>query len=206
MLSMATATLLALSAVVPAPGAADSDHPGPPISVSVVATIGSGCRNVFVMVGEDNESFTTAFGRFIAEVGGATGPTLARESCRLHLQIVLPKGYTYGVARATYNGYVHVEPGATATHKADFHFQGQVGTAKVESRFAGPLTDEWQAEYASDPREIAYLPCGESRNLITNAELRADLGTSDPARWSMISADYVDAPAHAEYRLAIKTC
>ncbi|WP_433260934.1 DUF4360 domain-containing protein [Actinosynnema sp. CS-041913] len=206
MLIMATAALLALSTVVPAHGAAGADYAGPPISVSVVTADGSGCRSVIVTVAEDHESFTTTFGDYIAKVGGGTGRVVDRASCRLELRIVPPKSFTYGIARATYNGYLHLARGATAAHKANLAFQGQIGIVNVERKFSGPQSDEWEVEHTATPGGIVYVPCGELRNLTINAELRANLGSSDPAEWSMISGDSVDAPAHAEYRLAFKPC
>ncbi|GAA3837778.1 DUF4360 domain-containing protein [Saccharothrix violaceirubra] len=200
MLNTATAAVLALSTVAPVHRVAD-----PPLHVDLVSAVGSGCRGAFVGVAADNRSFEIGFGDFVALVDGHR--PVDRKSCRLGLRIVLPAGYTYGIAGATYRGYVDLRPGAAASHRAKHHIQGGIGLGGVESRFAGPRVEEWQADYAPDLPMIVYAPCGERRDLIVDSELRAALGTSNPATPSGIAADTVaDRPGHMVFRLATKAC
>ncbi|RKT54304.1 DUF4360 domain-containing protein [Saccharothrix australiensis] len=206
MLTTAAATLLALSTVVPATGADDLDEPAPPTRVEVVTVNGSGCPAGTANVSTGTTSFEVDYRAFYAQAGGGADAVDSRRNCQLGVRVSLPPGYTYGLSRMTYDGFTHLEAGARALHRVDFHFQGSSSGKTLEFPYSGPMNDEWRSTYRPTPGEVVYSPCGDDRNLNINAELRVDLGTSDRAKRSLILAESSRGTVRAKYDLVTKRC
>ncbi len=206
MLTMAAATLLALSTVVTVDGTHGLDVPEPQTRIDVVVANGSGCPAGTAEISTHGRNFSISYHTFAAEAGSGVDPVDARKNCQLGIQVSLPPGYTYGLARSTYSGYIHLESGATALHRTGFYFQGSSDTTTLDFPFTGPITDQWRTTYRPAPHEIIYSPCGDRRNLNINSELRVDLGNSDRTKRNVIRADSSKGAVHAEYELTTKPC
>lgn len=167
----AAATLLALSTAVPL------EEPAP--QVEVVTVNGSGCPQGTAETSSSGRTFSVSYRQFFAQAGGGAGPTDFRKNCQINIRVSVPPGYTYGLARNAYNGFAHLQSGASALHRVSFYFQGSSETTIVNFPFTGPFTDEWRSVYRPNPADIVYAPCGVSRNLNINSELRVNAGTSD---------------------------
>ncbi|MBH1938222.1 DUF4360 domain-containing protein [Streptomyces sp. AV19] len=208
MTGAAAAALLA----VPAPGAAADPYGTPPpdkIVIDVVTVNGSGCPagTANVAVSPDNTAFTVSYSDYVAQVGVGSKPTDMRKNCQLSLNVHVPQGFTYAVARADYRGFAHLEKGASGLERANYYFQGMQQTAFVNHSFTGPLNDNWQASDSTDIDALVYAPCGAMRFLNINTELRVDAGTSDTTKTtSFLAMDSTDGNISTLYRFAWKEC
>ncbi|MFI5641359.1 DUF4360 domain-containing protein [Streptomyces goshikiensis] len=90
--------------------------------------------------------------------------------------------------------------------KASYYFQGMSRTAQRTHRFAGALEGNRQVTDTTGVEGLAFAPCGEPRNLNVNTELRAEVGTSDPARAGYMSVDSTDGAIGSVYHFSWKRC
>jgi hypothetical protein len=174
MLSTAAAALIALSALTPAAEAA-------PV-LEVVTVNGSGCAAGDADVTTDDRTFTVGYHTFLARAGGGSSPLDMRKNCQINIRVNVPEGFTYGLARTTYEGYTHLQAGATGLNRVSTYLQGTSPTATVNHPFTGPFSDSWETQYRPNPTEIQWSPCGSPRNININAEVRVTLGSADPDR------------------------
>ncbi|GHC74342.1 hypothetical protein GCM10010507_62200 [Streptomyces cinnamoneus] len=177
--------------------------------IDVVAVNGSGCPagTAAVAVASDNTAFTVSYSDYLAQVGLGAKPTDFRKNCQLGLNVHVPQGYTYAIARADYRGFAHLERGATGMERASYYFQGMSQTTSVSHRFAGPLSDNWQASDVTDAAALVYAPCGVQRILNVNTELRVSAGSSDPSTTnSFMAMDSTDGSVNTLYHFAWKEC
>lgn len=151
-------------------------------AIDVVTVNGSGCPAGDADVKTDGRTFTIGYHTFLARAGGGSSPLDMRKNCQLNLRVTVPEGYTYGLARTTYEGYAHLQAGATALNRVSTYLQGSSATATVTHPFTGPFSDDWQTYYRPNSAEIQWSPCGSPRNININAEVRVTLGSADPDR------------------------
>ncbi|MEV5240779.1 DUF4360 domain-containing protein [Streptomyces cinnamoneus] len=207
---MTVSAAVALLATSFSPEAAAEDVPPPDkIVIDVVSVNGSGCPagTANVTVSPDNTAFTVSYSNYIAQVGVGAKPTDFRKNCQLSLNVHVPQGFTYAVARADYRGFARLEKGATGLERANYYFQGMTQTAYVNHHFTGPLNDNWQTSDTTDIDALIYHPCGAKRNFNINTELRVDAGTSDTTRTtSLVAMDSTDGNISTLYHFAWKQC
>ncbi|MFJ5984684.1 DUF4360 domain-containing protein [Lentzea sp. NPDC092896] len=175
MLTTAAAALIALSALAPA-----EEAPAPVLEV--VTVNGSGCPAGDADVQTDGRTFTIGYHTFLARAGNDSSPLDQRKNCQINLRVNVPEGFTHGLARTTYEGYAHLQDGATGLSRVSTYLQGTSPTATVSRPFTGPFSDSWQTHYRPGSAEIQWAPCGERRNININAEVRVALGSADPDR------------------------
>ncbi|MDT7790109.1 MAG: hypothetical protein QOF58_8528 [Pseudonocardiales bacterium] len=178
MLSTAAAALVALSALAPV-GAAEEE---PTAALEVVTVNGSGCPAGDADVKSDDRTFTIGYHTFLARAGGGSSPLDQRKNCQVNIRVNVPAGFTYGLARTTYEGYAHLQDGATALNRVTTYLQGMSPNNTVSNTFSGPFSDSWTTYYRPDATEIQWSPCGSPRNININAEVRVTLGSADPDR------------------------
>ncbi|MEV6671178.1 DUF4360 domain-containing protein [Streptomyces sp. NPDC051162] len=189
--------------------AADRVPPPDKVVIDVVTVNGSGCPagTAAVAVASDNSAFTVSYSNYLAQVGVGAKPTDGRKNCQLGLNVHVPQGFTYAIAQADYRGFAHLESGATGLEKASYYFQGMSNTTSVSHRFAGPADDDWQTTDVTDSSSLVYAPCGASRILNVNTELRVGAGTSDPSTTtSYMAMDSTDGSVNTLYHFAWKQC
>ncbi|GAA2725267.1 MULTISPECIES: DUF4360 domain-containing protein [Streptomyces] len=203
----------AVAALLATPLARPAGWEGTPppdkIVIDVVAVNGSGCPagSANVNVSPDNTAFTVSYSNYVAQVGVGAKPTDFRKNCQLSLNVHVPQGFTYAVARADYRGFAHLEKGATGLQRASYYFQGMQQTSYVNHPYTGPLNDNWQNSDTTDIDALVYAPCGALRNFNINTELRVDAGTSDPTKTtSMLAMDSADGNINTLYHFAWKPC
>lgn len=202
-----TATFIALT---PAAGASSSAPSAPTdqVTVDVASVNGSGCRpgSAAVSVSPDNSAFTVTYSEYLAQAGGGVSAVEGRKNCLLSLDVHVPQGYTYAVAKVDYRGFGSLAPGAVGTQKASYYFQGMSQTAYRTHKFNGELVDNWQATDTTGVEALVFAPCGEQRNFNINTELRAEVGTSDPAHTSFMALDSTDGSINSVYHFSWKKC
>ncbi|TYB48141.1 DUF4360 domain-containing protein [Actinomadura chibensis] len=201
-LRAAALALPALPALASAPPAAADPPPGG-ATVEIATVNGSGCPRgtAAVAVFNDGDDFrvsiTTEPAR--AEAGGASAPADSRKPCQVNLKVHVPQGYTYAVRQTDYSGDAHLEPGASATLSSSAYLQGTTPPKPATRTLRGPYSGPWRFEISES--EPVFSPCGEQRNQNFGAELRVDMGDSDPAKTNFIETD-----GKTVYHFAWKRC
>jgi hypothetical protein len=188
---------------------AAASPPAERITIDVLTVNGTGCPagTAAVAASADNTAFTVTYSSFLAQVGVGAKPTDLRKNCQLAVRVNYPSGFTYAIAQADYRGFASLASGATGTERANYYFQATTPTAYVTHSFNGPFQDDWQFTDSTDVASLVYAPCGESRNLNINAELRVAAGSSDTSKTtSFMSMDSTDAGVSTIYHLAWKQC
>ena len=209
MLNAITAGTMLLSTLgAPTAGTHIVGPPDEDMTISVVSANGSGCPkgSAVVEVSPDNKAFTVSYSKFVAQVGPESGPLDYRKQCQIALSVNIPTGYTYGIARADYRGYARLEEGATASETAYYYFQGMSKTGVSKYQFDGFMDDTWQVTDEVEVEAITWLPCGASRYLNINTELKVNRGWSKPSTTSFITMDSSDLNLDTIYRVAWMEC
>ncbi|MEU3726323.1 DUF4360 domain-containing protein [Streptomyces sp. NPDC031705] len=206
------AAALAAAALAPSAGAATSaPAPAPPgrITIDVVQVNGSGCRpgTAAVAVSPDNTAFTVTYSEYLAQVGKDAKATDFRKNCQLGLNVNVPQGYTYAIAKTDYRGFASLARGASATQKAAYYFQGMSQTAYRSHTLRGPAQGNWQVSDTVPVEALVFHPCGAKRNLNINTELLTQAGSSDTANTtSFLTMDSTDGSLNTVYHFSWKTC
>ncbi|MCS0601347.1 DUF4360 domain-containing protein [Streptomyces sp. LP11] len=184
------------------------DDPPPDKIVIDVATVnGSGCPagTAAIAVSPDNTAFTVTYSHYLAQAGGNSDPTAFRKNCQLNLIVHVPQGFTYAIASADYRGFLSLQPGASATQKASYYFQGSSATVPITHPYRGSYNDDWQATDTTDWAQLVWAPCGVLRNFNINTELRVNAG-SNPDKVSFMTMDSTDGDISTTYHFAWEHC
>ncbi|MEU9442506.1 DUF4360 domain-containing protein [Streptomyces sp. NPDC048304] len=209
LLGGAVAALLTTALPAHAPSSGVFDNPPPDRIVIDVATVnGSGCPagTAAVAVSPDNTAFTVTYSSYLAQAGGGSDPTAFRKNCQLNLVVHVPQGFTYAIAEADYRGFLSLQPGASATQKASYYFQGSSQTVPRSHPFSGAYNDNWEATDTTDWAQLVWAPCGAQRNFNINTELRVSAGTTSADKVSFMTMDSTDGDISTVYHLAWKDC
>jgi hypothetical protein len=209
MLNLLAAGALAVSMLgSPIISVPDDPVPGEKITIDVITVNGSGCPvgSAAIAVSPDNTAFTVTYSNYMAQVGVGALPTDFRKNCQMALQVHVPTGFTYAIVQADYRGYGYLEPGATATQRANYYFQGMSGTSFNTHNFRGPLDDYWQTTDVTPVASLSFAPCGEQRYLNINTELRVNRGSSSANTTSFMAMDSADGSIDTKYHFAWRKC
>jgi hypothetical protein len=201
--------LLASLAATGAPAsAAPSPVPADDMVIDVAAANGTGCPRgtADVTMAPDNKAFTVTYSAFTAQTGPGTKPTDFRKNCQLALNMHVPQGYTFAIAGADYRGYAHLARGAVGSESANYYFQGERQTTRIQHNFTGPADSDWQRTDSVGIASLSFLPCGEERYLNVNTELRVNRGQSSPRATSFLTMDSTDGRIDTVYHVAWKKC
>ncbi|KIZ13942.1 DUF4360 domain-containing protein [Streptomyces natalensis] len=205
----AAASLLLAGSASPTPLARPGDEPpAGKITIDVATVNGSGCRpgSAAVAIAPDNTAFTVTYSEYLAQAGGDSKPTDSRKNCQIALNVHVPQGFTYAIARADYRGYASLAEGAKGTEVAGYYFQGQQQTVRKSHVFGGPYDTDWQSSDETDVGALVYAPCGEERYFNINTELRVDAGSRKAAATSFMAMDSTDGSINTLYHFAWKQC
>jgi hypothetical protein len=202
-------TLLAsLAATGASATAASAAGPGDEMVIDVAAANGTGCPlgTADVTMAPDNKAFTVTYSQFTAQTGPGAKPTDFRKNCQLALNMHVPQGYTFAIAGADYRGYAHLARGASGAESANYYFQGERQSTRIQHNFTGPADADWQRTDSVGIASLSFLPCGEKRYLNVNTELRVNRGGSSSKASSFLTMDSTDGRIDTVYHVAWKKC
>ena len=202
-----------MSMLISAPASARVTIPVPPpsdhIVIELVTVNGTGCPpgSAAVATSPDNTAFTVTYSLYTALVGIGSTPTGWRKNCQLNVLVHVPQGFTYAVSSVDYRGFASLAPGAVASQRANYYFQGQPQTSQIIHPIASPADDFWERTDNVDLAALVWAPCGVQRNLNINTELRVQAGTSNPATTtSFLTMDSTDGEIETTYHFSWATC
>ena len=185
---------------------ADEAPPAGQVTLDVQTVNGSGCPagTASVAMQPDNTGFRIRYTDFRAEDGGTAEPTAIRKNCQVNLLVHIPQGFTFAIARADYVGRAHLESGATALERSNYYFQGSSDNSYADHWFGGPFDGTWRATDITATADLVFAPCGVTRSLNINTELRVDAGSS--AAKSYISMRASDGEVYTLVQFQWKQC
>jgi len=201
--------LAALTSVFVQPGVAGAEtSPSDKITLDVVTVNGSGCPagTADVAVLSDNTGFRVTYRDFLARAGGDANPVEFRKNCQLNVLVHVPQGFTFAIASADYRGRARLEAGATALQRTNYYFQGSPDNNYVDHSFAGPLSGVWHTTDETAVTELVYAPCGDSRNINVNTELRVAEGSLNANKISSMSMRATDGNVDTIVHFSWKQC
>ena len=177
------------------------------ITIDLVTVNGSGCpRGTAVTVAPDNTSFFVSYSDYMAVAGAGSSPTEFRKNCQLNVLVHVPQGFSFAIAEADYTGFASLVAGATASQRANYFFTGDSQNHVIVHSFHGPMEDDWQTVDTAEVATLVYSPCGVSRNLNINTELRVSNPTTDPNATNWIAMDGTHANVQNIFHLTWKQC
>ncbi|MFY1649474.1 DUF4360 domain-containing protein [Solwaraspora sp. WMMB762] len=182
------------------------DPPDDQVVIDLVAMAGSGCRpgTADVAVSPDNTAFTTIYSDYLVQAGPGISVTEGRRNCQLNVLVHAPAGYTFAIVKVDYRGYGLLSPGAIATQRANYYFQGMTQGTFSSHPIPAPLDDNWMVSDEVPIASVVWHPCGEIRNLNINTELRLSKGSSTDV--SFLTMDSTDGSIETMYHLAWQPC
>ena len=206
--------LACLMSVLPASSALAStaratSAPPSSVVVTVVTANGSGCPpgTASVALSPDNTAFTVTYSAYTALVGVGAAALDFRKNCQLILHVHVPQGFTFAIAEADYRGFASLQPGASALERANYYFQGQSQTVYAQHTIPGGTQNDWERVDQVGIAALEFAPCGATRYLNVNTELRVSGGTSNTATTtSLITMDSTDLGISTVYHFAWRTC
>jgi hypothetical protein len=202
-------TMFFSSLVSPVSAPAHADPPpSDRMTMSVKNVIGSGCPggSVTVTPSPDNETFTVAYSKYIAQAGAGASSADYRRNCQIAVDVHVPNGFTYAIAKVDYRGYASLQAGVSAVEQAGYYFQGSSGTVRSRHDFRGAMDDNWQVTDEVGLASLVWAPCGATRFLNINTELRVDLNGTSTAVNSQITMDSTDTTVDTVYHIAWRRC
>lgn len=176
------------------------------VYIENLAYNGSGCppESAVLNLADDAQAFTLIFSEYEAYAGPRVALTESRRNCQVNVTLHVPQGFTYAIASADYRGYANLQKGAKGLLKASYYFQGQPLTGSLQTPFNGPFANDWQVHHEAGVAALVWAPCGVSRSLNINTQVRIDKGNSTGE--SVMNMDSHDGKVETLYRLAWKKC
>lgn len=173
-----TALLASLAATAAVPSSSAAAPPPKKVVVEIVSANGSGCPAGAADVSADGSSFTLVYRGFAASTGPGSDPLDFRKNCQLALDVRTPHGWTWGLNRIVTRGTVSLRSGASGTQATHYYWAGGADTDRLSDTFTGPLKGTWSRTHKIPKSDVSYLPCGSSRYLNVNFELKVDAGST----------------------------
>ncbi len=200
MLFIVVQILLGLSA------AAQADAPNY-VRFRNIAYAGSGCPagSVAQNVAPDLQAFTLLFDSYIAEVGPGVPFASRRRNCQLNIDLDFPQGWSYSIMTVDYRGYVSLEPRVSGLQQSSYYFQGQAQTARLRTPMYGPIDRDYQIRDTLGITALVWSPCGATRALNINTEIRTD-NSRNPAGSGLMTTDSIDGAVRLIYGFRWRRC
>ncbi|HEX5739925.1 MAG TPA: DUF4360 domain-containing protein [Pilimelia sp.] len=184
MSSTGAAALLAGTALLgtSTTAAAATDDPADvPITATLVAANGAGCRAPDH--GVEVKSFPTGVVQLnlprMQAKAGLRNPPSANVACQVNLNVDVPAGYTWGLDAVGAKGFAYLAEGTSAKAFVSAYLTGQTATGTVTTELNGKYSGRW-VQLDTPSAEITQA-CGEDRNLNVTTRVSANAG-EDPKK------------------------
>jgi len=122
--TLAAFALSVVASPVPEP---DSDHPDwSQVFIKNPQYFGSGCPwgTVNPTLAKDGSWLNLAFSQYEAQVYKGSKPSESHKNCQLSFELHFPQGWALTLAETTFNGFINLDKGVTASQTAIYHFGG----------------------------------------------------------------------------------
>ncbi len=187
-------------------GVEDDEGPDPgQVKIKKIIYAGSGCPagTVSDILADDAKAFTLLFDSFIAEAGPGIALSSGRKNCQLAIDLRFPQGWSFTVFDVDYRGFADLERGTTGLQKSSYYFQGSALTPSLQTLFRGPLSSDYHIRDSLGLSAVAWSPCGMTRALNINAQVRV---TAPSGRRAAMTLDSVDGQLTHIYGIQWRRC
>lgn len=188
---------------------ASAESPDPTqVQIKRVTYAGPGCPSGSVshLLAPDAKAFTLLFDSMIAEVGPNTPGGLAKNSCRVIVDLRFPQGWSYSIFSVDYRGFAALDPGVIATQKSSYWWQSQIGKlASFSSRFTGPFNDDYFRRDTLTFSDLTWSSCEKLRPLNIDTEVNVN-NVQSPQSSGMITIDSMNGSVTHVYGIQWMRC
>jgi hypothetical protein len=186
----------------------DEDAAGPnpsQVHIHSIAYAGSGCPagSVSESVSPDAKAFTLLFDSYVAEGGPGILLKEGRKNCQIAVDLRFPQGWSYTVVDVDYRGYVRIDSGASGLQKTNYYFQGQSTGPALQSTFKGPTDKDYHIRDSLGVDALVWSPCGASRALNLNTQVRV---TTRGNQRALMTIDSIDGQLTHKYGIQWRQC
>lgn len=175
------------------------------VSIRSIAYAGSGCPagTVASNMAGDAKAFTLLFDSYVAEAGPDISLAQSRKNCQVVVDLKFPTGYSFSLIKVDYRGYASLDAGTTGVQKTNYYFQGQSVGPSLTSTFHGPYNDDYQARDTLAIDAAVWSPCGASRALNLNTQVRV---TASGRKRALMTLDSLDGQIEHVYGILWRKC
>lgn len=177
------------------------------VRVRSINFAGSGCPggSVATNVSPDRQAFTLLFDQYIAEVGPGVSAREKRKNCVVNIDLDFPQGWTYTLFTVDYRGYLDLAHSMVGTQQTSYYFQGSSATARLASNISGPVARDYQIRDNLAVTSLVWSPCGASRSLNMNTEVRIDNSRNSRGQ-GIMTLDSIDGQLKHIYGIQWRRC
>jgi len=177
------------------------------VTIRSITHNGSGCPigSVAQNIASDNKAFTLTFSDYIAEVGPDVSLKESRKNCQLTIDLQFPQGYQFAVATFDYRGYASLDRGVEGTQKSSYYFQGMGKTGSFSTTYRGVKDGDFQFRDTVPMESVIWSPCGASRALNINTQVRVSNRSNSRGR-GLMTIDSIDGAVVHKYGLMWRRC
>lgn len=177
------------------------------VRVRSISYAGSGCPagTVAGNIAPDRQAFTLLFDSYYAEVGPEVPFREKRKNCQLNIALDFPQGWSFTLFSVDYRGYASLERGVVGTQQSSYYFQGQSLTARLKTNYYGPLDKDYQIRDTLGVDALVWSPCGATRSLNINSEVRLD-NSRNPNGSGLMTIDSIDGVLKHIYGVRWRRC
>lgn len=167
---------------------------------------GTGCPSgtARAVVSPDRTSFTMIFDNYIAQAGAGGHPMIDRKNCQILVNLDVPQGWTYSIARMDYRGFYSLGAGATGSQQATYYFQGNLQQASLRSNFVGPTQGNYLFSDTLGLNALVWAPCGARVGVNINTSLLAQV--NNPSTYAYLTTDSADGSVKTTFALQWQKC
>lgn len=175
------------------------------VSINGISYAGSGCPagSVSQVLSLDAKAFTLLFDSYVAEAGPGMPLSLARKNCQIAVDLRFPPGWSYSIFTVDYRGYARLDPGTSGQQISSYYFSGQAKTGNLRTNFYGPTERDYQIRDTLGLDTVVWSPCGASRALNMNTQVRV---TASGSRRALLTVDSIDGELKQIYGIQWRRC
>ena len=197
-------TLMAAAAVGGVVKAEEAPNPNQ-VTIRGIAYAGSGCKagTVANLLAPDAKAFTLLFDDYVAEAGPGVALSAGRKNCQIAVDLRFPSGYSFSIMDVDYRGYAQIDRGASGVQQSTYYFSGQARQAVMRSTYVGPRDDNYRIHDRLGLEAVVWSPCGMSRALNMNTEVRV---TARRGARALMTTDSIDGQLTHVYGIRWRRC
>jgi len=147
------------------------DRPNPnEVYIKTADYRGTGCPagSASIQIQDSARQVVVLLQEYFAEAAPGLSPSAARKNCQINLDLHYPGGFSYSILKSQYRGFVEVDQGVTATHRATYYFAGETKQAVTSTDFRGPKTGDYLIADEIPTTATIWAPCGRVASLNIN--------------------------------------
>ena len=154
---------------------------------------GEGCPpgSVSASTTSDAGAFIVLFSQMYAQAAPNVGSAAAKQKCQLHLQLAVPKGWSYALTAVDFRGFAALDESIDASEESTYHMSGESPETTAAFRWHGAFEDEFAVEDIGAHAPPYWSRCGGGKNLMITTTIAVD-ASANRAGSGLLELDDVD--------------